>query len=337
MRTHVQRHCGTIRTLNANGSRVRLTWESVVLVALLASTWLIVGASLQQASTAIVSAGRTGFTVLGLMTLTWWSASRTPASTTPENSTPAVPSRYRWWQVMLLALTGVTAYTVFSTIAISLAGPALPTLVMALTPAVVLAVEALMTRTTQPARVILGTAVAVTGAVVYVFPRLSGTQGSGVGLGAFFAAAAMLSMAFYTLYFAKVNSNYKGAMAPRILPVFAVGAIPLAIWASAQLVAGDTVSWASIGMLAFLGIVIYVPAYILQHRILLAAGPSYTALLGLATPILVGVSSAVLHLASMPAPVQIVGMALTLVGMYIVMRHKAKPTPVANAVKEKVH
>jgi drug/metabolite transporter (DMT)-like permease len=312
--------------MNANGRTMRLAWESVALVVLLASTWLIVGASLHDASTAIVSAGRTGFTVLGLLTLTWWSAARSSSSSTRDASAPAASPRYRWWQLLLLALTGVTAYTVLSTVAISLAGPALPTLVMALTPAVVLIAETLMTRTRPSPRTIVGTALAVAGAVVYVVPKLSGTLGSGVGLGALIAVAAMMSMAFYTLYFAKVNRNYKGAMAPRILPVFAVGTIPLAIWASARLVAGDALGWASIGMLAFLGIVIYVPVYLLQHRILLTAGPSYTALLGLATPVVVGASAAALQLAAVPAPTQIAGMLLTLFGMFLVIRRTLTTT-----------
>lgn len=132
-------------------------------------------------------------------------------------------------------------------------------------------------------------------------------------------------MAFYGIYFAKVNRNYRGAMAPRILPVFVVGTIPLAIWASTDFMSGKTVTWMAIGMLAFLGIVIYVPAYLLQHRILLSAGPSYSALLGLAVPLLVGVSSALLHLAGIPRPIQIAGMVLTLLGMIVVIRHKLEP------------
>lgn len=315
---------------------MRLAWESAVLVVLLGSTWLIVGASLREASAAIVSAGRTAFTVLGLLALTWWSASPTRSSTTREHPTPAVSSRYRWWQVVLLALTGVTAYTIFSTMAISLAGPALPTLVMALTPAVVLGAETLTTRTRPPARTIVGTSLAVAGAVVYVFPRLSGTLGSGVGLGTVAAIAAMLSLAFYSLYFAKVNRNYLGAMAPRILPVFAVGTIPLIIWAWVRLAGGDTLSWASIGMLAFLGIVIYVPAYLLQHRILLSAGPSYGALLGLGTPLLVGASSAALQLTAAPGPVQMGGMMLTLFGMFLVIRRKLIPARISEPARETV-
>ncbi|WP_406300797.1 DMT family transporter (plasmid) [Embleya sp. NBC_00888] len=298
-----------------------LVWQSAALVVLLASTWLIVGASLHNASTGIVSAGRTGFTVVGLLALSWRSMFTT-STATAEPPVPTPAPRYRWWQVVILALTGVTAYTMFSTVAISLAGPALPALAMSLTPAVVLLAEGLVARAWPPARAITGTAIAVLGAVLYAIPRLAGTLGRDVALGSLVAVAAMLSMAFYGLYFARTNRGHQGAMAPRILPIFAVGTLPLAAWASTELTAGDAGGWRTTGMLALLGIVIYVPAYLLQHRILLVGGPSYSALLGLAVPPLVGISSAMLHLAGAPVPAQIAGMALTLVGMAIVVRGK---------------
>ncbi|MFI6294688.1 DMT family transporter [Nonomuraea sp. NPDC050790] len=301
-----------------SGGRGRLIWQSACLVLLLASTWLIVEASLRDASTSIVSAGRTAFTVLGLLALTWWS----PAPGTPDRRT----TRYRWWQVVLLALTGVTAYTVLSTVAISLAGPALPALALSLTPAVVLIAESVLLRTWPPARTVAGTLIAVAGAVVYTIPRLAGTLGDDVALGSLVALAAMFSMAFYGLYFSRTNRGYEGPMAPRILPIFAVGTIPLALWAGSDMAAGERVSWTVLGMLVVLGIVVYVPAYLLQHRILLTGGPSYSALLGLAVPPLVGLSSALLRPAGAPAPLQIAGMALTLAGMALVIRSKlARP------------
>jgi drug/metabolite transporter (DMT)-like permease len=130
----------------------------------------------------------------------------------------------------------------------------------------------------------------------------------------------MLSMSFYGVYFARVNRGYQGAMAPRILPIFAIGAIPLAVWAVAGLSAGEAASWSAVALLALLGVVVYVPAYVLQHRLILTAGPSYAALLGLAVPPLVGATSAGLHLADLPGTAQLIGTALTLLGMALVLR-----------------
>ncbi|BDZ51384.1 hypothetical protein GCM10025867_36250 [Frondihabitans sucicola] len=106
----------------------------------------------------------------------------------------------------------------------------------------------------------------------------------------------------------------------RILPVFAVGSIPLAGWAAADVAGGARPTWATVGLLAGLGIVIYVPASVLQHRILLARGPSYSALLGLAVPPVVGASSVALHLSGPPSPAEVAGTIATILGMTFVVR-----------------
>jgi drug/metabolite transporter (DMT)-like permease len=304
--------------------RLDLLWRSSALVVLLASTWLIVGASLHEASTAVVSAGRTVFTVGGLVALTGWLSARaaTTAARTPAPDVRSATDPYRWWQLVLLALSGVSAYTVFSTVAIGFAGPVLPTLVMALTPAAVLIAESVMARTAPPLSTCVGTVLAIGGALLYVLPRLGGTLGGDVVIGTVFALAAMGSMAFYGVFFARVNRRHVGPMAPRILPVFAVGSIPLVLWAATAIIGGERVSWNVVGMLAVLGVVVYVPVYLLQHRLILTAGASYAALLGLAVPPLVGVGSALLHLASVPVPTQFVGVLVTVVGMALVIRRR---------------
>lgn len=304
--------------------RLDLLWRSSALVLLLASTWLIVGASLQEASTAVVSAGRTIFTVAGLLALSWWATSRVAVNDAkrPAPDHRSEPTPYRWWQLLLLALSGVSAYTVFSTVAIGFAGPVLPTLVMSLTPAAVLIAESLMTRTAPPLPTSLGTLLAIGGALLYVLPRLNGTFGGDVLIGALFALAAMGSMAFYGVFFARVNRRYHGPMAPRVLPIFAIGSIPLVLWAVGAIVGGEQLSWTVIIMLAVLGIVVYVPVYLLQHRILLTAGASYAALLGLAVPPLVGIGSALLQLAAAPVPMQLLGILVTVLGMALVIRRK---------------
>ncbi|MFG1606766.1 DMT family transporter [Actinoplanes sp. NPDC049265] len=292
------------------GSRLGL--QSVLLTALLATTWLIVGTSLKTADAATVSAGRTGFTVIGLAALAWVPALRSGAPETVRQTSPPLT------RTTLLGLTGVTAYTVLSTVAIALAGPALPSLVVSLTPAVVLIADCLLRRARPSGRALLGTGVAVAGAVLYVLPRLTSTAGHNMLLGAVAASGAMVSMAFYGLYFATVNRGYRGPMAPRILPIFTVGAIPLVIWAATDPAVGD-VRWSTVALLAVLGTVIYVPAYLLQHKILVSAGASYAALLGLAVAPVVGISSAILRLADPPAPVQLAATAVTLTGMLVAL------------------
>lgn len=163
---------------------------------------------------------------------------------------------------------------------------------------------------------------AIGGALLYVLPRLGSTLGGDVVIGTAFALAAMGSMAFYGLCSARVNRRHVGPMTPRILPVFAVGSIPLVLWAATAIIGGERVSWNVVGMLAALGVVVYVPGYLLQHRLILTAGASWSALLGLAVPPLVRVGSALLHLASVPVPTQFVGVLVTVVGMALVIRRR---------------
>ncbi|MEV7460972.1 DMT family transporter [Streptomyces rubiginosohelvolus] len=305
-----------------------LIWQSGALIALLASTWLIVGVSLNDASASTVAAGRTGFTVLGLMAVSCWSKARNRAATlTAAPATGAGKVRHRWWQTMTLALTGVSAYTALSTAAISLAGPEVPALLLSLTPVVVLAAEGIHTRTRPPGRTVVGTTIAVAGAALFVTHELGGALGRNTALGSLAALGALLSMAFYSLYFAHTHRDHSGPMARHILPIFTVGAIPLAGWAGPEIMAGGAVGWTTTGVLALLGTAVYVPAYLLQHRILAVAGASYSSLIQLAVPPLVALTSTASGLTAAPAPVQIIGMALTSTGMYIFIRSKLTSSP----------
>lgn len=308
---------------------VRLALQSLVLVALLASTWVIVGFALVGAGAGVVSAGRTVFAAFGLFLLLLMSRRR-PPKRADDLGPVQQPARYTAWQLAALAGSGVAGYTLLSTIAINLAGPTLPSLVLSLSPAVVLILEAVLARVRPSMPTLIATIVAVVGAALFILPRLSGAAGPNVVVGVLAAIGAMFSMAAYSLYFAHVNRRYAGPMTPRILPIFALGSVPLVLWAGVELAAGQTVSLSSLAMLAFVGIAIYVPAYLVQHRILLSAGAAYAALLGLAVPPLVGVASAALGLAEAPGLLQTVGIALTLVGMVFVIRLKfAERKPVA--------
>lgn len=300
------------RSVSSSTDRVRLAVESAALVVLLAATWVIAGFALQGAGVGVVSAGRTLFAALGLLAV---------VALTRSSTTRSAP-RYTAGQLAVLAVTGVAGYTMLSTLAIALAGPTIPSLILALSPVVVLLLESALSRARVHPLVLAATLVAVIGAVLYVAPRFGSGSGAGVAGGTLAAVGAMLSVSVYGLFFAHVNRGRSGPIAPRILPVFALGSVPLLVWAVVEVSLGGIIEPFSIALLALLGLGIYVPAYLVQHRIILVAGPSYAALLGLAVPPLVGVASAALGLGALPAPVQIIGIALTLMGMLVVIRMK---------------
>ncbi|MBM7832091.1 drug/metabolite transporter (DMT)-like permease [Agromyces cerinus] len=282
---------------------------------------MIVGIALVGAEAGVVSAGRTVFAAFGLLLLLLMSRNRTSAHPDDQGAV-ARPGRYTAWQLVVLAGTGVAGYTMLSTVAINLAGPTLPSLVLSLSPAVVLILETRLARARASVPTLVATGAAIAGAALFVVPRLGGTAGSDTVLGVLAAIAAMFSMVIYSLSFAHVNRHHEGPLTPRILPIFALGSIPLVLWAGLEVSTGRNVDLSSIVILALLGIVIYVPAYLVQHRILLSAGPAYAAVLGLAVPPLVGIASAVLGIADPPGIIQTVGIALTSTAMVFVIRLK---------------
>ncbi|TCJ21605.1 hypothetical protein E0W80_16075 [Microbacterium sp. PI-1] len=317
------------RSVSSSTDRVRLALESLALVVLLAATWVVAGYTLEGAGVGVVSAGRTGFAALGLLLLALLSrrGGRRSAPTHP----PVSARRYTWWQLGVLAFTGVAGYTMLSTIAIAFAGPTIPSLILALSPVVVLLLESLLTRARVRPLVLVATVIAIAGAVLYIVPRLRGAAESGLVWGVLAAVGAMLSMAVYGLYFAHVNRDYRGPMTPRILPVFTLGSMPLVVWAAAEVSGGGPVALVTLIALLVLGLGIYVPAYVVQHRIILTAGPAYAALLGLAVPPVVGVASAAVGLSPLPGPMQAGGIVLTLAGMLAVIRMKFHPSNVAGS------
>lgn len=299
-----------MRSVSSSTDRVRLALESVALVVLLAATWVIAGVALQGAGVAVVSAGRTGFAVLGLVAV----------ATLARPPSPATAPRYSGGELAALAVTGVAGYTMLSTLAIALAGPAIPSLVLSLSPVVVLLLESALARARVHPLVLAATIVAVTGALLYIVPRIDGAAEADVVGGVLAALGAMVSMSVYGLLFAHVNRDRAGAITARILPVFALGSVPLLVWAVIEVGLGGMIEPVSIAVLAVLGLGIYVPAYLVQHRIILTAGPSFVALLGLAVPPLVGIASVLLGLAAPPGAIQIFGVALTLAGLFVVIR-----------------
>ncbi|WP_287901922.1 DMT family transporter [Arthrobacter sp.] len=291
----------------------RLAVDSVLLVLLLASTWILVAFTLTGTSVAVASAGRTVFTVGGLALL-----SALVARGRASAGGAALP-RMRRGTTVILAITGVSAYTIFSTAAIHFAGAAVPALIMVGTPLTVMVIEAVLNRR-SPGVWFLGVALlAVAGAALYVVQKPPGQQGESLGLGIAAGVAGMLSMAWYGVHFSRANAGYSGPMAPRILPIFGLGCLPLLAWAGADLLGGGTVTPGALLSLVILGVVVYVPAYLLQHRILVAAGATYSALLGLAVPPVVGVAAALAGLGPWPSPGQWAATALTLAAVVLVV------------------
>lgn len=308
-----------------------LLLSSLALVLLLASTWILVAVALQDAPVPLVSAGRSIFVVMGLGVLAALASRGQRADGDPSSAATAVPEMPARTTV-LLALAGVTGYTIASTAAIALAGPDMPALILTLGPAVVMAMEAASGAGRAHRREIAATLAAVAATALYVAARPDGGHGGGTGAGgehpvagAACALAAMLLISWYGVAFARANRGFRGSMARRILPIHGIGVVPLLLWALLAMLGGDRLTLRALLVLVALGIVVYVPVYLLQARIIVRAGATFNALLGLAVPILVGVISTLLGMTSPPGPLQwCAGLAaLAAMGVVVISRTRA--------------
>ncbi|PWH07499.1 hypothetical protein DEO23_02395 [Brachybacterium endophyticum] len=134
----------------------------------------------------------------------------------------------------------------------------------------------------------------------------------------------MLLISWYGVAFACANRGFRGSMARRILPIHAVGVLPLLVWAGGATLAGERMSLRALLVLVVLGLVVYVPVYLLQHRLIVRAGATYNALLGLAVPIVVGVVSTLLGMASPPGAAQWCAGLLALAAMGVVVVSRSR-------------
>jgi len=304
-------------------ARAPFAADSLILVFLLSSTWLLVAVVLSETSVAVASAGRTAFATIGLGVI----ASRAGVAPHSGGSShlrepDAVLSAT---QVAFLAATGVSAYSVFSTVSVQIAGPTVPALVLSVAPLAVLAVESVLYRTLPTRRTLVSMIIAV-GGVGFLISNRAAAHGESSWLGVAFAIAALASMLFYTTYFARLSAGYGGGLSRLIFPIFLVGCVPLLLWAIIDVATGARVTRLALLGLAVLGLGVYTPAYLLQHRILSRLGASFASALGLAVPPVVFVFEVAFGISSSPTPMQWLT-ALVIFAAIVACVRSLQPTP----------
>ncbi|MBL1118390.1 DMT family transporter [Streptomyces sp. 110] len=270
----------------------------MALVVLLAATWLLSGALVATTDPLAVAAGRATTSFLGLlMVAAARTATRRPALDVMKHGRRAA---------MALGSLGVFGYSVASIWAIRLVGATTTNVVLALLPCATFLLGAVLFRQ-RPGRVALaGTCLAVTAAVAYGFldsGRGLGIRGDASGgrtvLGVLTALAAVGCMALYAHYY---NRLAAGSSSLVTLPaVFGAGALMLLLPALTLNSFGQ-VTPAQWGGLLLLGCGIYVPAYIIQHELLLRRGPLFTTSMALTVPFVVRVCTWGIGQAGPPSP-----------------------------------
>ncbi|MEB8339509.1 DMT family transporter [Streptomyces endophyticus] len=285
------------------GPRVGTALLSTALVVLLAGTWLLSGALVAHSDPLLVAAGRTGVCAVVLAGC----AALRPAHRAGLRALARTPGSIAL--VAVLALLGFAAYALGTLTAIERIGTSLTNLVVALLPCLSLALGALLFGQRATLRQTAGAALATTAAAGYALGT-GGGRPDALGLG--LALAGTLAFAGYGfVYRGRLGDVPPAVSLPALLGVATVFLVPFALTAP-RATPGQ---WAGI---ALLGGVVYAPAYLVQHRLILRCGPVFTAAVQLAVPFLVRLGDWTLGNRGAPSPAELALLCAALAGIALV-------------------
>lgn len=285
---------------------------------LLAFTWIISDLAVQRSTPGVVAAGRSLFSTLGLCGL----AARRRGGL-----------RRAWGQIRsrpaALAgsgLIGVAAYAFFSLWGIDALGVSVPNLLLATTPCLSMLIGAAVFRITVPRLGVVGVVAASAGAVAYVLGsfRVTDTVGPAAWWGVAACVVAVVAIALYGQHYAWLSRGHDPL---DLLPgIFGFGTLALfiALTVTGHLHGLISLDLTTLGLLVVLGVVIYVPVYVIQHLLIHRQGAVYMASISLIVPFLVrAVDLWWLH-APPPGLAETLGMLACLAGVLLVVRHPAR-------------
>ncbi|MFE6755478.1 DMT family transporter [Streptomyces sp. NPDC057684] len=288
----------------------RVALLAVTLVTLLAGTWLLSGALVEGTDPLLVAVGRTG---VCCAMLTSFAAVRSPGRAQLRRLVRQSGT------LTLLGLLGFAAYAVGTLLAIARIGTSVTNLVVALMPCASLALGALLFGQRASARQAAGAVLATVATGAYALRDGAGRiDALGVGL----AVAGMLSFAVYGfLYRRRLGDVAPSVALPALLGAATLMMLPLALTAGAA----SPAQW---GGIVFLGGVVYAPAYLVQHRLILLRGPVFTAAVQLAVPFAVRLGDWALGLEPAPTALELTLLccALTGIGLVTLRDRTSSPT-----------
>ena len=288
---------------------------SAVFVGLLASTWIVSGLAVDQAGPDVVAAGRSFFSCLGLCLLALRGRGALGRAVAMVRRRPMALS--------LAGVLGVSIYALASLRAIALVGISLPNLLLATTPCVSLLFGVLVFGKHAPRPAVVGVVLATVGAAAYVLGTFGlsaagpGTVWLGVGAG----LVAVVAISVYGQYYGRISQGHDPL---DLLPgIFLIGTlVVLAVLAvTGRLGAVLDLSWSTIFLLVVLGVIIYVPLYVIQHQLIHDRGAVYMASLSLVVPFLVRVAEMITGRAGVPGPAELLGLLVCVAGVALVVRH----------------
>ncbi|MFF4673351.1 DMT family transporter [Streptomyces sp. NPDC001279] len=276
----------------------------VVLVLLLAGTWLLSGALVAATDPLVVAVGRTAVCCAALTAV---AASR-PAGRDALRRAAAAPGT-----IWLLGLLGFAGYAAGTLLAIPRIGTSLTNLVVALMPCASVAVGTVFFGERPGARGAVGALLACAAAAGYA--ALGADAGDLDGPGLLLVGAATTAFAVYGFLYRR---RLPGLPPLAVLPVLLAAATCLLLPMSLPALIGRPPTITATVGIVLLGAAVYAPAYVVQHRLILRRGPVFTAAVQLAVPFTVRLGDWALRTAPAPSAAELLLLAVCCVGIALV-------------------
>ncbi|MFG2672784.1 EamA family transporter [Streptomyces sp. NPDC048445] len=288
-----------------------------VLVLLLSGTWLLSGALVTGTDPLIVAVGRTAVCCLVLTAV---------AASSRSGRADLRRAAARPGTVWLLGLLGFAGYAAGTLLAIPRIGTSLTNLVVALMPCASVAVGALFFGERSGSRKALGAVIACAAAAGYA--ALGADAGDLDAVGLLLVAAATVAFAVYGFLY---RDRLSGLPPLAVLPVLLAAASCLLLPMALPALIAHPPTLAATGGIVVLGAVVYAPAYLVQHRLILLRGPVFTAAVQLAVPFTVRLGDWALDTAPAPSLPEVLLLAVCCAGIALVTVQPVRPPePVAS-------
>lgn len=229
-------------------------------------------------------------------------------------------TRAQWLGTFVLGLFGVVAYNLFFMGALAKLPASRAALIIALNPAITIAISAVVLKEKLSVRRWLGVAIALAGvAIVVSRGDFANFSGGGVGIGELLMFAAVVSWALYTI----IGRKILGGLSPLAATNYAAlwGTLMLALIAAPDF---DTLhptqfDWRMITSLLYLGVLGTAVAFVWYYMSVKKLGAATTSIFNNLVPVF-GVAISVLLLGEPLLVSMLIGGAVTILGVLMVSR-----------------
>jgi drug/metabolite transporter (DMT)-like permease len=236
-----------------------------------------------------------------------------------EGGLPRLSAR-QWLATFVLGLFGVFSYNLFFMGALAKLPASRAALIIALNPAITIAISAVVLKERLGARRWLGVAIALLGvAIVVSRGDLRSFAGEGVGVGELFMFAAVTSWALYTILGRKVLGGLTALAATNYAALWGTLMLGLVALPAFGTLHPTEFDWRMVTSLLYLGVLGTALAFVWYYMSVKKVGASTTSVFNNLVPVF-GVAISVIVLGEPLLVSMLVGGAVTILGVLMVSR-----------------